>query len=58
MQLEQQVVEVLIKEHKETHELVETYEQNGEPFITSYHIDTQAGLLLFSMMIGSKICNQ
>ncbi len=30
-------------------------EKEGIPFITSYHIDTHAGLLLFSQMITNKL---
>lgn len=30
-------------------------EQNGVKFVPSYHIDSQAGLLLFSLMIQNKI---
>jgi len=33
----------------EKYDIVDSYEEHGEPFITSYHIDDQAGLLLFAM---------
>lgn len=39
---------------KRIYKLVED-EKEGIPFITSYHIDTQAGLLLFSQMIRDKL---
>ena len=35
----------------EKYDIVNVYEENGKPFITSYHIDSQAGLLLFGMKL-------
>ena len=40
-----------IQETKERYEVVKDKEAVGEPHVPCYHIDTQAGLLLFAQMV-------
>lgn len=42
-------------DYDKTHRVSDNFERDGKGYIDLYHIDTQAGLLLFSLMVNGKL---